>query len=96
MKGTMTKLNYVPEQTTDFIFSSVGEEQGFLGSAAVICLFLFLILRIIKIGEQSDINYIRAFCYCVAGILFVHFFVNIGMTFSICFLYYDRYCIKHE
>ena len=83
MNGTMTKLNYVPEQTTDFIFSSIGEEQGFLGSAAVICLFLFLILRIIKIGEQSDINYIRAFCYCIAGILFVHFFVNIGMTMGI-------------
>jgi len=83
LEGTMTKLNYVPEQTTDFIFSSIGEEQGFIGGAAVIVAFLFLVLKIIKVGEQSQVNFCRAFCYCVAGFLFVHFFINIGMTMGI-------------
>ena len=83
LKGSMTKLNYVPEQTTDFIFSSIGEEQGFLGSVAVVIAFLFLILKIIQVGEHSQVSFGRAFCYCVAGFLFIHFFINIGMTMGI-------------
>lgn len=83
LKGSMTKLNYVPMQNTDFVFSSIGEELGFIGSGSIILIFLYFILRIIKIGEQSKINYIRAFCYCVGGFFFVHFFVNVGMTMGI-------------
>jgi len=67
LDGTFTKLNYVPEQTTDFIFSTIGEEQGFVGGVAVIILFLLLIVRIIQKGEDS----------------ILHFFVNIGMTMGI-------------
>jgi rod shape determining protein RodA len=83
MNGTLTKLNYVPEQTTDFIFSSIGEEQGFIGSASIIVLFLFLILRIIYVGEKSNFLFIACFCYAVAGFLFLHFFINIGMTMGL-------------
>ena len=83
LKGTLTKLNYVPEQTTDFIFSSIGEEQGFLGSIAIIFLFLILCVRIINIGEFSKYSFQKAFCYGVAGFIFIHFFINIGMTMGI-------------
>ena len=80
LNGPLTRLNYVPAQTTDFIFSSIGEEQGFIGGIAVILLFTILTLRLIKIGEASKYLYIRAFCYGVAGLIFFHFFINIGMT----------------
>ena len=80
LKGPLTRLNYVPEQTTDFIFSSIGEEQGFIGGVSVILLFTILTLRLIKIGESSKYQYIRAYCYGVAGLIFLHFFINIGMT----------------
>lgn len=83
LDGSMTKLNFVPEQSTDFIFSTIGEEQGFLGSAAVILLYLALILRIIYLGEQSENKYIRHFGYGLGGMLFFHFFVNIGMTMGL-------------
>lgn len=83
LQGDMTKLNYVPEQTTDFIFSTVGEEQGFIGSVGVIFLFTLLIARAIIIGERAKNGFIRNYAYCIAGILFVHFFVNIGMTLGL-------------
>lgn len=83
LQGDFTKLNYVPEQTTDFIFSSIGEEQGFLGGLGVIILFTALIMRIITIGEQSRHTFILNYSYAFAGLLFVHFFINIGMTMGV-------------
>lgn len=83
LKGDLTKLNYVPEQTTDFIFSTVGEEQGFIGSAAVIILFLLLIFRITQIAERANSQFIRHYAYGVGGLIFIHFFVNIGMTMGL-------------
>lgn len=83
LEGTMTKLNYVPEQSTDFIFSTIGEEQGFIGSLGVIVLFVVLILRIIMIGERSSTRMYRHFAYAVAGYFFIHSFVNIGMTMGL-------------
>lgn len=80
LQGTMTKLNYVPEQSTDFIFCTVGEEQGFVGSAVVILLFIALLYRIVDIAERQRSNFSRYYAYSLAGILFVHFIINIGMT----------------
>ena len=83
LKGTMTNLNYVPEQSTDFIFSTVGEEQGFLGSAGIIILYTLLLLRILTIAERMRAPFARHYAYGVAGILFFHFFINIGMTMGL-------------
>jgi len=83
MKGTLTKLNYVPEHTTDFIFCIVGEEQGFIGSMFMISFFLFLILRIIYVAENSSTRFVTNFGYGFAGILFFHVFINIGMTIGL-------------
>ncbi len=83
LEGTMTKMNYVPEQSTDFIFCTVGEEQGFIGSATVIGLFLVLLLRIVFIAERQRSTFSRHYAYGVAGLLFIHFFVNIGMTMGL-------------
>ncbi len=83
LKGDMTNLNYVPEQTTDFIFSTVGEEQGFIGSFGVIFLFTLLIIRTVIIAERAKNVFIQNYAYCVAGIFFVHFFINIGMALGI-------------
>jgi rod shape determining protein RodA len=83
LKGEMTKLNYVPEQTTDFIFTSVGEEQGFIGSVGVILLYTILLLRCITIAERAKLEFIRNYAYCVLGIILVHFTINIGMTLGI-------------
>ena len=83
LEGTLTKLNYVPEQSTDFIFCTVGEEQGFVGSLTIIGLFVFLIVRIINIAERQRLNLFRQYAYGVAGILFFHFAINIGMTMGL-------------
>ena len=83
LKGEMTKLNYVPEQSTDFIFSTVGEEQGFLGSFMVIFLFTVLLIRITIIAERGKNRFIRYYAYGVASIIFVHFFINIGMAMGL-------------
>ncbi len=83
LQGTMTKLNYVPEQSTDFIYSIIGEEHGFIGSMAVIMLFLILMLRMINIGERARVPFIRHYAYGVVGVLFTHFLVNIGMTMGL-------------
>lgn len=82
-QGTLTKLNYVPEQSTDFIFCTVGEEQGFIGSVGLIVLFTLLLLRITNIAERQRSNFSRHYAYCVAGILFIHVFINLGMTMGL-------------
>ena len=83
MKGTQTKLKYVPEQDTDFIFCTVGEEQGFKGSAFVLMLYLALLLRLIFLAERQSSVFGRVYGYSVACILFFHLFINIGMVLGI-------------
>lgn len=83
LQGTQTKLNYVPEQHTDFIFCTIGEEEGFLGTSAVLILFLTLILRVIAIGERQHTTFGRVYAYCVASILIFHLTINIGMVIGI-------------
>lgn len=80
MNGTQTKLDYVPEQDTDFIFCTVGEEEGFVGAAGVLCLFLCLILRLLVLAERQATVFGRVFGYCVLSILLFHVFINIGMV----------------
>jgi rod shape determining protein RodA len=83
LQGEMTKLNYVPEQSTDFIFTSIGEEQGFIGSLGVIILFTVLLIRCVIIAERANLEFIRNYGYSVAGILLVHFVFNVGMTMGL-------------
>jgi rod shape determining protein RodA len=83
LEGTQTKYGYVPAQSTDFIFSTIGEEWGFVGSFVVIGLFLFLLLRIINLAERQRSSFSRVYGYCVACILFFHVFINIGMAIGI-------------
>ena len=83
LEGTQTKGGFVPEQHTDYIFTTVGEEWGFLGCIFVILLFLCLIMRIIYLSERQKTKFSRVYGYCVAGILFIHFFVNIAMVAGI-------------
>ena len=83
LKGTQTKFDFVPEQSTDFIFCTVGEEWGFVGSLVFISLFLALIVRIILLAEKQRSGFSRIYGYCVAVILFFHFMVNIGMTIGV-------------
>jgi len=83
LEGTQTKGGFVPEQHTDYIFTTVGEEWGFLGSLVVIGLFAGLFLRIIYLAERQKTKFSRVYGYCVAGILFIHFFVNISMVLGI-------------
>lgn len=80
LQGTQTKFNFVPEQSTDFIFCTVGEEWGFVGSATVILLLMAFILRITKLAERQRSAFSRIYGYGVASILFFHVAVNIGMT----------------
>ncbi len=83
LQGTQTKYNFVPEQSTDFIFCTIGEEWGFVGSVTLIGIYLFLLLRIIHIAERQRTTFARVYAYGVASILFFHFFINIGMTIGI-------------
>jgi len=83
LNGTQTKFNFVPEQSTDFIFCTVGEEWGFLGSALVLILHLFLILRLIFLAERQRSSFSRIYGYGVAAILFFHIAVNVGMTIGL-------------
>ena len=83
LEGTQTKGGFVPEQHTDYIFTTVGEEWGFAGSLLVIALFTGLFLRIIYLAERQKTKFSRVYGYCVAGILFTHFFVNIAMVVGI-------------
>ena len=83
LNGEITRLNYVPEQATDFIFCTIGEEHGFIGSVATILIFMLLMYRIVILAERQRSNFSRIYAYSVVGIIFVHFFVNIGMTMGI-------------
>ena len=83
LEGTQTKYNFVPEQSTDFIFCTVGEEWGFVGSSLVVVLFMLLILRLIRMGERQHEPFGRIYCYCVASIFFFHVVINVGMTIGI-------------
>lgn len=84
LNGTQTKLKYVPEQHTDFIFCTIGEEEGFVGSLVVIALFLALILKILSIAERQPRPFGRVYAYCVASYLIFHFCINIGMVIGLC------------
>jgi rod shape determining protein RodA len=83
LQGTQTKYNFVPEQSTDFIFCTVGEEWGFIGTSVVVGLFMFLLLRVILISERQRSTFSRVYGYSVASILFFHFAINVGMTIGI-------------
>ena len=83
LKGTQTKYDFVPEQHTDFIFCTVGEEGGFLGTAAVVLLYVALLVRLIVLAERQRSTFSRVYGYGVAGIFFVHFAINIGMTIGL-------------
>ena len=83
LEGTQTKGGFVPEQHTDYIFTTVGEEWGFAGSVLVIGLFVALIFRVIYLSERQKTKFSRVYGYCVAGIIFIHFFVNIAMVAGI-------------
>ena len=82
-QGTQTKGNFVPEQHTDYIFSTVGEEWGFAGTATVVLLFIALLMRLIFLAERQKSKFSRVYGYSVVGILFIHFLVNIGMVIGI-------------
>lgn len=83
LQGTQTKYDFVPEQSTDFIFCTVGEEWGFIGSLVVVGLYLTLLIRIINLAERQRSSFSRIYGYGVASILFFHFFINIGMTIGL-------------
>ncbi len=83
LNGTQTKFNFVPEQSTDFIFCTVGEEWGFLGSVTVVAVYLYLIARLIILSERQKYKFTRIYGYCVACCFFMHVFINIGMTMGI-------------
>ena len=83
LNGTQTRFDFVPEQSTDFIFCTIGEEWGFLGSMFFIILFVSLLLRITFLAERQRSNFSRIYGYSVATILFIHFTINIGMTIGL-------------
>ncbi len=83
LQGTQTKLNYIPEQHTDFIFCTVGEEWGFLGCLSVLILYLIFILRIIAIAERQKDKFTHIYAYCVAGIFLMHVAINVGMVIGL-------------
>ena len=83
LKGTQTKLKFVPEQSTDFIFCAIGEEWGFFGTLVVFGLYGALIFRILKLSEKQRNPFVRYYGYGIAGIFIVHFFINIGMTIGL-------------
>ena len=83
LNGTQTKLKYVPEQDTDFIFCTVGEEEGFIGCAIVLLLFLSLILRLLHLAERQPYTFGRVYGYCVLSIFLFHVFINVGMVLGL-------------
>ena len=83
LNGTQTKLNYVPEQDTDFIFCTVGEEHGFWGSTLVLVVYWLLLMRLLRIAERQRETFNRVYAYCVASILFFHLMINVGMVLGI-------------
>ena len=83
LNGTQTRYDYVPEQSTDFIYCTVGEEYGFVGSAFVVLLFVYLMMRIVFLAERQKNKFSRIYAYSVACIFFIHFTINIGMTIGL-------------
>ncbi|WP_242921041.1 rod shape-determining protein RodA [Pontibacter liquoris] len=83
LEGTQTKFDFVPEQSTDFIFCTIGEEHGWLGSTILIGLFMLLLVRIVYVAERQKSVFGRTYGYCVASIIFFHFLVNVGMTIGL-------------
>jgi len=83
LEGTQTKFDFVPEQSTDFIFCTIGEEHGFIGALVVISLFVALLTRLVILAEKQRTKFARVYGYCVAGIIFFHVMVNIGMTIGL-------------
>ncbi len=83
LQGTQTKFDFVPEQSTDFIFCTIGEEWGFLGSVFVIALFVYMLIRILNLADKQRDAFARIYGYSVASLIFMHFFINIGMTIGI-------------
>ncbi|MDR2912340.1 MAG: rod shape-determining protein RodA [Alistipes sp.] len=83
LEGTQTKFNFVPEQSTDFIFCTVGEEWGFVGTVVVLALFCVLIMRLVAMGERAQEPFSRIYCYCVAGVFLLHVLINVGMTIGL-------------
>ncbi|GAB3259780.1 rod shape-determining protein RodA [Larkinella harenae] len=83
LEGTQTKFDFVPEQSTDFIFCTIGEEHGFVGSAIVVCLFIGLLCRIVLLAEKQRTRFARVYGYSLAGIIFFHIMINIGMTIGL-------------
>ncbi|MDE6393816.1 MAG: rod shape-determining protein RodA, partial [Duncaniella sp.] len=84
LNGTQTKLKYVPEQHTDFIFCTIGEEEGFVGSSVVLLLFVILILRVLSIAERQPTVFGRVYAYCVASYFIFHICINVGMVIGLC------------
>jgi rod shape determining protein RodA len=83
LQGTQTKFDFVPDQSTDFIFCTVGEEHGWVGSLVVISLFVMLIFRLLNLAERQKSKFSRVYAYCVASLFFFHFMINIGMTIGL-------------
>jgi len=83
LEGSQTKGNFVPEQHTDYIFSTIGEEWGFIGSSLLIMTYLVLIIKIIVSAEKQSRKFRRFFSYSVASLIFTHFLINIGMSLGI-------------
>jgi rod shape determining protein RodA len=83
LQGTQTRYNFVPAQATDFIFSAIGEQLGFIGSSFVILLYVLIILRMFNLAEKQRSTFSTVFIYSTAFIIFVHVVINIGMTLSL-------------
>lgn len=83
LNGTQTRYDYVPEQSTDFIYCTIGEEYGFLGAAGVVVMFILMMIRLVIIAERQKNRFSRIYAYSVACILFIHFTINIGMTIGL-------------
>lgn len=83
LQGTQTKYNFVPEQSTDFIFCTIGEEWGFVGSVIVVALYLFMVARILILSEKQKDHFTRLYGYCIASCFFMHVLINIGMTMGL-------------
>ena len=83
LQGTQTKLKYVPEQDTDFIFCTIGEEWGFIGSAGMLIIYLLFLYRLLYIAERQDTRFARVYGYGVVGIFAMHLFINVGMVIGL-------------
>ena len=83
LEGTQTKFDFVPEQSTDYIFCTIGEEWGFLGTSTLVILFMTLLFRLVVIAERQKSHFARVYGYCVVSILFLHVAINIAMTIGI-------------